>query len=113
WVQERRAEDQTFPDIFVPINCAGLTAELARSELFGHVAGSFTDAKSHRLGATLRACGVQNLTRSAGEKAKRAETFEEALRRIEQAAAVLAGLQQSGDEVKDRKQLAEIFFQLN
>lgn len=41
------------------INCATLSPELARSELFGQIAGSFTGATSSRLGAILRACGVQ------------------------------------------------------
>jgi DNA-binding NtrC family response regulator len=45
---------------FVPINCGGLEPSLAFSELFGHTAGSFTDAKYHELGLVLRASGYRS-----------------------------------------------------
>jgi len=32
------------------LNCAGISSELARSELFGHVAGAFTDARKDKKG---------------------------------------------------------------
>ncbi|ODS23119.1 Fis family transcriptional regulator [Candidatus Endobugula sertula] len=35
---------------FVPVNCATLTDELFASEIFGHVKGSFTDAKKDKKG---------------------------------------------------------------
>ncbi len=35
---------------FVPVNCAGITATIAESTLFGHEVGTFTDAKRQRIG---------------------------------------------------------------
>jgi DNA-binding NtrC family response regulator len=43
--QSRRAEAP-----FIPVNCAAIPANLLESELFGHVKGSFTDARENKLG---------------------------------------------------------------
>jgi DNA-binding NtrC family response regulator len=38
------------PEAFVDLNCAGLSRELAESELFGHQRGSFTSANANKRG---------------------------------------------------------------
>ncbi len=45
-------------DSFRVVNCATFTDTLIMAELFGRAAGSFTDAKDHRLGLVMEAAGV-------------------------------------------------------
>ncbi len=42
---------------FIPINCAAIAEQLIESELFGHEAGAFTDAREARRGAFELAAG--------------------------------------------------------
>ena len=52
---------------FVPINCAGIPGELIESELFGHEAGAFTDAKQKHAGIFQQASGGTLLLDEIGE----------------------------------------------
>jgi len=42
---------------FIPVNCGAIPDNLLESELFGHAAGAFTDAKHSRLGLVVEADG--------------------------------------------------------
>lgn len=87
WLAERRRSQRDIEDNFVVVNCAGLSSELARSELFGHVAGSFTGATDHRIGAILKACGCRGFKKTTAGEARK---FEEAKHQAEDLAESVA-----------------------
>lgn len=55
---------------FFTVNCAGLTSELARAELFGVVKGAFTGAEVHTVGQVLRAAGFKSRAGSGANQKK-------------------------------------------
>lgn len=82
------------------VNCAGLSEQLARSELFGCVKGSFTGADDHRVGKCLLACGVNVACLTATRRGK-GEGDRKALEKLREYADLLA---QAGDKTRPSDQ---------
>jgi two-component system response regulator HydG len=69
-LQSRRASN-----VFVAVNCAGLTESLLESELFGHVKGSFTGAYRDKLGKLQTANGGTIFLDEVGEMSPRMQAM--------------------------------------
>ncbi|MFW5973247.1 MAG: sigma-54-dependent transcriptional regulator [Bacteroidota bacterium] len=61
------AESQRSSGPFIPINCAGVPAELLESEFFGHEKGAFTGASGRHVGLFMQADGGTLLLDEIGE----------------------------------------------
>jgi len=111
---------------FLGVNCAAMPSELLESELFGHVKGAFTDAKSGRAGLFEQAEGGTLLLDEIGEMAldmqpKLLRVLQERTLRpvggnsnVAMTARVIAASNRDLEqEVDDRRFREDLFYRLN
>ncbi len=111
---------------FVPINCAALPEALLESELFGHVRGAFTDARTARTGLFVQANGGTLFLDEIGElppglQAKLLRALQERRVRpiggdseIEFDARVVTATNRDLEEAVEQKQFRDdLFYRIN
>ncbi|WP_035384951.1 sigma-54-dependent transcriptional regulator [Ferrimonas futtsuensis] len=111
---------------FVPVNCGAIAPELLESELFGHVAGAFTGARSAREGLFSFASGGTIFLDEIGEMPLQMQTA--LLRVLEQRAirpvgseketpvdvrVIAATNRELMDEVKEGRFRRDLYYRLN
>jgi len=88
WALEKSRDlggfSQDVTPCFRPFNCAGLSPDLSRGELFGWVRGSFTGAADHRLGECLIASGLRSFS-SPQKEVKSVDLVDEFVRLLTEA----------------------------
>jgi two-component system response regulator HydG len=111
---------------FVAVNCAAISAQLLESELFGHVQGAFTDAKTDREGLFIESSGGTLLLDEIGEmplemQSKLLRALQErkvrpvgGSREIEFDTRIIAATNKDIDEEVDRGDFREdLFYRIN
>jgi len=111
---------------FVPVNCAAIPEHLLESEMFGHVKGSFTDAKTDRKGLFEEAQGgtlfldeISELPLSLQAKLLRA-IQEKEIRRVGASRSISVDVRIVGatnldlnEQVKAKQFREDLFYRLN